>query len=187
MNQTYAIPTRVNVVIANVLTSGAAFACRMDDGINCYVPVNVANSVNAQIGDQLVAMVVPNRYADKIDRTPWLVVHLSVPEQGTLPLPEVVVPPKPVVPVLSVYDRVAAAMKAGGVWTVASMFADLFPDGTREGDTQDYSAVSTALRKMFEEGRCAKFSMWKNSNQSKASREWFTCYPEKADVDEWEE
>lgn len=187
MNQTYAIPTRVNVVIANVLSSGAAFACRMDDGVNCYVPVNVSNSVNAKIGDQFIAMIVPNRYTDKLDRTPWLVVHLAVPEQGALPLPVPPAPPKPVTPVLSVYDRVTATMKAGGVWTVATMFEELFPDGTREGNLQDYNAVSSALRKMFEEGNCAKFAMWRTSGQSKASREWFTCYPEKADVDEWEE
>jgi hypothetical protein len=91
----------------------------------------------------------------------------------------------PAVP--SVAARVRQVMEKGGVWTLASMFEELFPGKTRGDGLNDYHAVSTALRSMFADGGCAKFQLWRSPTQSKPGREWFTCYPQKADVDEWEE
>ncbi len=184
MQQTLAVPTEARIIVANVLSSGAAFAARMDNGENCYVPVAVSQSVGAKIGDELTAKIVPNRYTDKVERTPWLVVHLVVPAQAALPMAAV---PQPVRQTMPIYDRVHAVLQGGGVWTVATMFEELFPGESRMGGADDYSAVNNALRKLFNEGKCSKFNLWRSVTQLKASKEWFTCFPERADVDEWEE
>ena len=190
------VPAVAAVVIANVLPSGAAFAVRMDNGENCYVPVNVARAVGLDIGSEFTARLVPNRFSDKSERTPWLAVHLASPTQ---PVPvtravqyampfeqfELDEQPEPATP--TVADRVRYVMKKGGVWTLGTMFEELFPGRTRGDGLSDYNAISAALRGMHAKGDCAKFQLWRSSDQSKPSREWFTCYPEKADVDEWEE
>ena len=189
------VPSDTTIVIANVLPSGAAFAIRLDDGENCYVPAAVSSAVKAKIGAEFYAKLVPNRYPDKVDRTPWLVINLTrvaTPVESTRPV-QYAMPfsqfdlsltgtPQP-----TVADRVRVVMKKGGVWTLASLFEELFPGKTRGDGLTDYSAVSAAVRGMYAKGECAKFQLWRSADQSKPSREWFTCYPERADVDEWED
>ena len=189
------VPTETAVVVANVLPSGAAFVVRLDNGDNCYVPVSVATASVIMVGDELAAKLVPNRFPDKAERTPWLTVYLSRPAptvenpkpvQYAMPFNQFDMPAAaPAVPPVAV--RVRKTMEKGGVWTVSSLFEELFPGKTRGEGLNDYNAVSTALRSMFADGGCAKFQLWRSPNQSKPGREWFTCYPQKADVDEWEE
>jgi hypothetical protein len=189
------VPTETAVVVANVLPSGAAFVVRLDNGDNCYVPVSVATASVISVGDELAAKLVPNRFPDKAERTPWLTVYLSRPApkvenpkpvQYAMPFNQFDMPAAaPAVP--PVAARVRKTMEKGGVWTVSSLFEELFPGKTRGEGLNDYNAVSTALRSMFADGGCAKFQLWRSPNQSKPGREWFTCYPQKADVDEWEE
>jgi hypothetical protein len=87
---------------------------------------------------------------------------------------------------VSTYDKVRSVMKEGGVWTLAAMFEEVFPGRTRGDGLADYNAVSAAMRKMFADNECSKFSFWRTSEQVKPGRDWFTCYPDRADVDEWE-
>lgn len=189
------IPTTATIVVANILPSGPAFAVRLDDGANCYIPVNVARSVSLTVGIELEAKLVANRYPDKADRTPWLAVHITPTTTPTtitravqyaMPFEQFdEVAPKGV-PVMSTYDKVRAVLKEGGVWTLAAMFEEVFPGKTRGEGMQDYNAVSAAMRKMFADNECSKFSFWRTSEQVKPGRDWFTCYPDRADVDEWE-
>lgn len=189
------IPTTANIVVANILPSGPAFAVRLDDGANCYIPVNVARSIKLTVGMELEAKLVANRYPDKADRTPWLAVHIT-PTTAPTTITRAVqyampfdqfdeVAPKGA-PLVSTYDRVRAVLKEGGVWTLAAMFEEVFPGKTRGEGLADYNAVSAALRKMFADNECSKFSFWRTSEQVKPGRDWFTCYPDRADVDEWE-
>jgi len=193
-NYPHLIPTETVVVVATVLPSGAAFAVRLDDGDNCYIPVNVANAVGLTVGAEFRARLVPNRFPDKADRTPWLAVHVTRiaptmtpqrPVQFAMPFQQFDLPMQGK-PEATVADRVRTLMAAGGVWTLGSLFAELFPGKTRGDGLSDYNAVSSAVRAMYAKGECAKFQLWRSSDQSKPSREWFTCHPEKADVDEWE-
>ena len=190
------VPATTDVVIANMLPSGAAFAVRMDTGDSCYVPVNVCQAVKATIGAEFTAKLVPNRFPDKSQRTPWMAVHLQKaggpvpvihPVQYAMPFEQFDEDAPPAPPAPTVADRVRYVMVKGGVWTVGTLFEELFPGRTRGDGLSDYNAVSAALRGMYAKGDCAKFQLWRSSDQSKPSREWFTCYPEKADVDEWEE
>lgn len=197
VNYPHLIPTDATVVIANILPSGAAFAVRLDNGDNCYVPVNVAASVSVSLGDELNARLVPNRFPDKAERTPWLTVHLSKAAPAPAPAPhrpvqfampfsqfDVITTAEPKV---TIADRVREVLRKGGVWTQGELFEELFPGRTRGDGLADYNAISAAVRGMYAKGECAKFQMWRSSDQSKPSREWFTCYPERADVAEWEE
>jgi len=191
------IPTTATIVVANILPSGPAFAVRLDDGANCYIPVNVARSINLTVGSELEAKLVANRYPDKADRTPWLAVHIAPttvpvalatarPVQYAMPFDQFDEAAPTSAPTVSTYDKVRAVMKEGGVWTLAAMFEEVFPGRTRGDGLADYNAVSAAMRKMFADNECSKFSFWRTSEQVKPGRDWFTCYPDRADVDEWE-
>jgi hypothetical protein len=194
-NYPHLIPTETVVVIANVLPSGAAFGVRLDDGDNCYIPVNVASATSAAIGDEFRARLVPNRYPDKSERTPWLAVHITriaptTPQpaqrsvQFGMPFDQFDIRPSGV-PLPTIADRVRTLMTGGGVWTMATLFEELMPGKSRGDSIADYNAISAAVRGMYAKGECAKFQLWRSSDQSKPSREWFTCHPERADVDEW--
>ena len=185
------------VTITSMLPSGAAFATRHDDRSDCYVPVNVARAVGGGVGDDFVAKLVPNRFARHPGRAPWLITHLSstsapkamaVPVQYAIPFeddcPDADADPEPM-PTLP--DRVRQTMQDGGVWTTRTMYEALFPGAAGRSGAADYAAVQAALQNMFAAGECAKFAMWRTCGQGHPTRVWYTCYPERADVDEWED
>jgi hypothetical protein len=192
------VPIETTIIVANVLPSGAAFAVRLDNGDNCYIPVSVSKAGAVALGAELAARLVPNRFPDKADRTPWLAVHAARPTSAApAPLSRAVQYAMPFeqfdltdalqVAEPTTADRVRATLTGGGVWTVGTLFERLFPGKTRGDGLTDYNAISGAIRAMYARGECAKFQLWRSPDQTKPSREWFTCYPEKADVDEWEE
>lgn len=161
------------IVITNQLQTMSSFAVRMDgvDGA-VFIPARIAEEHGLSVGDSIEAMLVPN--STQADRTPWLAVRVDAAE-----------PPIEETPGISVADKVRGTMRDGGVWTQASMFNHLFPNGERTEMQEEYNAVSAAFRAMFNKGECAKFQLWRTAKQSKPGREWFTCYPDSADVDEW--
>lgn len=165
------------IVITNALPTGTAFAATLDESpVGVFVPGRVAVASDVQIGQRVMALLVPN--TTRPDRTPWMAARIE-PHTGEVDTAATVD--------ASVPAKVRAVMKNGGVWTVATMFAHLFPDETRLSAAAKYSAISNTFRNMFAAGECAKFQMWRTADQSKPGREWFTCYPERADVDEWDE
>lgn len=185
-----------HLIVSNVLPNGAAFGVRVDTGESCYIPVNVAVLMQVVLGMEVTAKLVPNRFLDKADRTPWLAVFLSRPQaltprpapvQYAMPFEQFDIDPSPPPTQEPIAARVRRLMKKGGVWTTASLFAALVPNKSRGDSITEYNAVSAAVRGMYDKGECAKFQLWRSVKQSKPGREWFTCYPEKADVDEWEE
>jgi len=193
---TIMIPVETRIVVANVLPSGAAFAVRIDNGENCYIPSKVSAIADAYIGMEVMARLVPNRFDDKRDKTPWLVVFMqevssssakdSVAVQYSMPFDafEDEAFSLPVSP--TTYDLVYSVIRLGGVWTVKTMFADVSAAVVRNSRIHTYDAVSAALKKLFEDGQCSRFAMWKRAGDT-PTREWFTCFPDRADVDEWDE
>ena len=178
-------PVFATVAAISVLPSGAAFAVRLDDGSSCYIPLNVAQSVGVALGDDFTAKLVPNRFARKPDRAPWLAVHIeraavpasrAAPVQYAMPFEEPghAASPEPVA------SRVRDLMRGGDVWTVRSVHDEL------GGGASAFTAIHAALQSMFSTGECAKFAMWRSETQRSPAREWYTCYPDRADVAEWE-
>lgn len=166
------------IVIVNKLVTGTAFGVTLSEPSEAvFVPGRVVEASNAEIGDKFVALLVPNTI--KPDRTPWMAARID----PALPLPSIPTTPK----LASTPDLVRETMMQGGVWTLGEMFEHLFPGQTRGTSLVDYNAISNTLRHLYEKGECAKFQLWRSSDQERPSREWFTCYPERADVDEWVE
>ena len=194
---TVLIPVETRIVVANVLPSGAAFAVRVDNGDNCYIPSTVSSIVDAYIGMEVMARLVPNRFDDKRDKTPWLVVFMqevssnvasaNAAVQYSMPFDafEDEAFSLPVSP--TTYDLVFSVIRQGGVWTLKSMFDDVSAAEVRNSRIHTYDAVAAALRKLFEDGKCSKFALWKRAGNTAPTREWFTCFPDRADVDEWDE
>lgn len=180
------------VTITNSIPSGAAFAIKHGTGDACYIPATVMFTSNAKPGDVVEALLVDNPNDEVRDRTPYMARYIKA-MQLELPLPNPA--PAPITPQTPAFNRteveahVRMAMKEGGVWTTLTMFRDymLDEDAVREDNVQAYNAVSTALRKMFDEDECAKWSMWSRKSQTKVGREWFSCYPQNVEVAEWED
>jgi len=179
---------RTEIVINNALSTGTCFGVTFGNPPQAvFVPGKVAAAVKACVGDRFSALLVPNSVAP--DRTPWMAAHLEPTLSLDLPLP---VPAKPapspqpmegqVVPQASIPARVRATLLDGGVWSVGTMFAQLFPNATRADDLPKYNAVSNALRTMFDNDECSKFQMWRMSGQTKPGREWYTCRPDLVDL-----
>jgi hypothetical protein len=174
------------ITIVNTIHTGAGFAVTHAAGDNCYVPAAVLGS--SQAGEECDALLVDNPNVDARDRTPYMVrfIRRAAPIEAA-PAPA----PSPVSNDAvrgTVEAHVRRTMKEGGVWTTLTMFQDYMDsdDATREDDPAVYNAVSAALRKMFKDDECAKWSMWTKASQSKPGREWFSCNPQIVDVAEWE-
>jgi hypothetical protein len=179
-----------SITVTNTIPSGAAFAIKHGTGESCYIPASVTYTSNVRPGDVVQAILVDNPNDDVKHKTPYMVRFIKA-EQLDLPLGPVTptTPPAPMFNAKDVEDFVRSRMKEGGVWTVSSMFQDYMNDdeAKREDNAQAYNAVSTSLRKMFDNDECAKWSMWTKASQSKVGREWFSCYPQNVEVAEWED
>ena len=180
------------LTVTNTLPSGAAFAIQHGTGASCYIPATVVYNTKASPGDVVQAILVDNPNLDVKDRTPYMAQYIK-PQQldlidAVLNLWPDAAPAPTVSTRATVEDYVRAEMHAGGVWTVLSLFREYMKDdeAVREDDTQAYNAVSAALRRMFDDDGCAKWSMWSKKSQTRAGREWFSCYPRNVDVAEWE-
>lgn len=176
-----------HVTIANVIDTGAAFAVRHGTGESCYIPATVMFSSGAKAGDVANAHLIVNPTDRVRDRTPYMITFLDLGSQGELPLEH----PAPV-PELSLVERARHftinTMKEGGVWTGATMFDEFMGNGAdRASHLEVYNTIARTLRKMFADGECAKWVMYRTASQTKASKEWFGCYPNRVDVDEFDE
>lgn len=189
--------TYSSVTITNSIPSGAAFAVQHGTGDSCYIPAIVMHASNARPGDVVEAVLVDNPNPDASDRTPYMAryirpVQLELALEALVPEPEPEPEPAAPEPTFSramVEARVREIMKEGGVFTTLTMFQFYLDDAeaTREDNLQVYNAVSAILRKMFDNDECAKWSMWGRKSQVRASREWFSCYPQNVEVAEWED
>jgi hypothetical protein len=158
------------ITVTHVLDTGTSFGVTMaSPPIAVFIPGKVAAEYKLEAGQIVEALLVPN--AHQPEKTPLLATRIVVERKESVED--------------SVAMMVRRVMKRGGVWTVATMRHELYPDVRDEEATRLYNAISSALRAMFARGDCAKFQLWRSPDQSKAGREWFSCYPEKADVDEW--
>lgn len=172
------------ITVTNAIPSGAAFALKHGTGESCYIPASLTFTTRVQPGDVVDAILIENPNEAVKHRTPYMVRFIK-PEDTRSEQTEYVTP----FDTASCEAYVRNRMEGGGVWTVASMFAD-YMDATeakRTDNPQAYNTVSNTLRKMFAEEKCAKWSMWAKASQTKPSREWFSCTPETVDVDEWVE
>jgi hypothetical protein len=173
------------VTITNEINTGSAFAIKHGTGESCFVPSSIMQNTGLRPGDTAEVLLIKNPNEFALDRTPYMVRFVK-PES----CPARQAKPKPVEPEFDpaeVEAFVRQRMKQGGVWTVGSMYAEYMQDeeAERSQNLPAYNMISNTLRKMFDHDECAKWSMWTKASQSKPGREWFSCYPQRVDVDEW--
>ena len=164
------------IIVTHILPTGTAFGATSTKPAEAvFIPGTVSRASGLVVGQEVDAQLVPNTMQP--DRTPWLAARIETkpPLAAAQARPELV------------SGKVQEVMRDGGVWTVATMFDELYPYADKATNVREYNAISAALRDMFARGDCAKFQLWCPPDPSKPDREWFTCHPDKADVDEWVE
>lgn len=200
----YETPNKNQVTITNIVQSGAGFAIKHGTGESCYIPQSVVYASGVVPGDVVTAALVTNPHEDNRSRTPYLVVFVERGETTVTPVQMEMdlgendnafsealkgFDPKPKHTTAGAKEFTRKTMLEGGVWTNLEMFREYVEDdtATRDDNPQVYGAIGTALRTMFEADECAKWSMWRKGSQSRAGRDWFSCYPQFVEVAEFED
>lgn len=175
-----------SATVTNVIPEGAGFAIKHETGESCYIPASVVHSANIRPGMVIEAQMVINPMEANRERTPYLVTYVptKAPVQMELPLDGGAAESTPA----DIKAFVKRTMNAGGVWTTLELFQEYMGDQfAKHGDSPEiYATIGNEQRRMFNEDECSKWSFYRRGSQSKASREWFSCYPENVDVAEFE-
>lgn len=176
------IPENATVTVTNTSQAGSGFAIMHETGVGCFIPANIMNATGAVPGNVMYATLTENPATHAHDRTPYMVTSME-PIQLNLPLG---IPDKGETVAERAEAFTRATMKAGGVWTISTMFNALEgADASRTENLESYNAISKTLRGMFNNGECSKWVLYRSSSQTKASKEWFGCFPDRVDVDEF--
>ena len=179
----------VDLMCTGTIESGCAFAVCIEDGTQVFIPSAVSLAAGVCAGDTLTASIIPNIGHE--DKTPWFAYHVkrtevtSASSIGAEPAPEEPEEEDEPDPRLFTYEL----LTGGGVWTAAKVFDEYMghDNADRHEDITAYTTIGNELRRMFTAGECSKWVLWRDAKQSRASKEWFSCYPERADVDEYGE
>ena len=178
------------LTINNAIPSGAAFGYDQITGASCFIPANVMFNTGAQIGETVEALLIDNPNLAARARTPYMVQHLRQSSRQASPI----LTPRPapiVTPTSNKADLeqfVIDTMRNGGVWTVGALLDEYREDprALRIGIEQETSTVAATLYTMFTDRDCAKWVLYTNGSHSTPQKEWFSCYPNNVEVDEWE-
>jgi hypothetical protein len=149
------------IIVTHILPSTTSF------GATCgarpeavFIPGKVSNEAGLVVGQKVMAQLVPNTMQP--EKTPWLAARVEMVEpEGVEEL---------------VTNRALDRMLDGGVWTATDISEEI---GVTTQEAQ------SLLLEAFEDGKCAKFEL-KRAPKA-APVQWFTCYPDRADVAEWAE
>lgn len=151
------------VVITNKLPTGTCFGVTLgEEPAAVFIPQKVAASCNLDIGDEAMAQMVPNMR--EAERTPLFAIRVTREPVGERPA--------------DIHTAVLRKLKGGGVWLPKHMAANM---------NCDEATAAATMGAIFASGGCSKFTLHVSNNSGPPRTEWFTCYPEKADVDEWVE
>ena len=63
------------IFITNSIPSGSAFGVLANTGENVFIPPNVSNSIDLQVGEERKAIIIPNS-SDMSHKTPWFAVKI---------------------------------------------------------------------------------------------------------------
>jgi len=155
------------IYINNIIPSGSGFALN-PAGMQVYIPVTVTKFFNLQIGETAKAALIPNKNEKNLS-TPFMAVRIIRDEPAQ---------PTPHLNDENLEARITRLAASGDVWSRGKVFSVLFPGTSRDAAMTDYSRIGYLLRKMHENGELARVSLWRNANQTKPGREWFTSDPD---------
>ncbi len=156
------------IVVTHILPSMSAFGATrgvLPEAV--FIPSSTVRATKLEVGQIAEALLVPNTMQP--ERTPWFAARVkTLSEDDLINMAN---------SGSNLESRVAALLNAGGVWTIPMIRENI------KGVCSE--SVDAALDDLFCAGRCSKFQRWDHVNHDAPSEEWFTCYPDKADVDEW--
>lgn len=160
--------TRSSITVTGVTTSGG-FATAECDGQGVYISRSAVKRLRLQPGDTYEADLVPNKAQP--DKTPWFAMHVIDPQCSvTNLLPS---------------DVLEHLLSAGDAWTARDV-CEVFLD--REPSESDEREMHRLLDTLFLSRRgVAKIMLYSEVGAGGASRTWFTAYPERIDVGEFED
>lgn len=154
-----------HITVHNVLGDSAAFAVSDHDGGQVYIPRTICALTKPQIGDRLLATLVPNRL--RPDQTPWF-AQMAVPADNCR---------------LTMAGVLELLRSHGGVWTPVEVAGEI-------GDAAEAEAIApealALLEGLYHRGEIGKF-LEVRSGMARPGRVWYSAFPERADVSEWEE
>lgn len=159
------------ILVTNILPKGTAFGVLSADPTQkVFIPAHLSRGAALAPAARRLALLVPNSMQP--DNTPWMVAQIFDHTLQGAEFDELV-------------TRVHDHLMKGGVWTVTTLHSTLFPHGI--GGSDQAAAIADVLRTLFQRGAVARFQLWRAADPvGRPAREWYTCYPERADVDEWE-
>ena len=140
------------VIITHRLDTGSTFAVRIDNGEQVFIPPAVAIPLDLQNGEKRELALVQNT-PDLRERTPWQAIIMNdEPDRDRRDI------------VQDVQDTIAA----GGIWTNASMFSELY-EGAIDPHSSEYKDVGNALARLHTAGKIAMATINSRRNQEKAT------------------
>lgn len=166
------------IIVTNKIDSGTAFATTLRDPAEAvFIPGKVATASAIEVGGRYMALLAPN--VMRPDKTPWMAVRINPDRMLDLEtLPNIARDD-----LSGVEPAVRRILQGGGVWSIKTLLPEM--PKTNHPEATVASKIHHALHAMFEAGECAMFQLWSEPGRTKPSREWFTCFPNRADVDEW--
>jgi hypothetical protein len=149
---------RTSVTILNAVPGLGAWGTAECDGRMAFFGRGTVATHGLADGDRIEALLIPNLV--KPDHTPWFGKRVFGPAGA---------------------DDLAPALRdvlsRGGVWTLADLAEQI---------SAPVSHADAALEHLYDAGEVSKFVLFRKSGM-KADKVWYTAFPDRADVDEWEE
>jgi hypothetical protein len=144
----------VEIFCRTVISSGAAFALRVDTGEQIFVPSSVVRASGIDDGDTAFAILAPNKHEGD-STTPWFCIRI-IPANNR---PAEPAEPRP--PVKTLDDRaLSCVVNAERYLATAEVAADLGTDTT---------IAHNALLRLFNQGKIAKADVYGAGGQSRPS------------------
>ncbi len=176
MNMQSTTTTTRTAVVTNITQTGSAFGIAIGgNGDGIFIPVAVATSGFAKVGQIFQMDTIPNPNELSHDKTPLMCVHMA-PANAYI-LGHVPAPAKPAVTADEARAFTVQTLKEGGVWTAPDIFRELMndPNARRECNAQAYTAIGHEVRRMHSADEASRIVLYRNGTQTKASIEWWTC------------
>ncbi len=136
--------------------NGPALGISSKDGKSVYFPATIATAFNMASGETWQSDLVTNTVEP--ERTPWFCRFVIARVEG------------------GTQDEIGDLLADGGVWT-AEQLAKVMQ--------MSVFSAATALDALYLRGECSKFLRF-DAPSSKPANVWYTKFPERADVDEFE-
>lgn len=190
-------PTRPSMItIVNTTAAESCFGIEIGSGDGVFVPASISIRTALKVGDLLRVKLIENPSETSRERTPFMCVHAERFDASAEadPTPEPIQMDAGIVTEQTSFEITEAGRKfanalltGGSCWNSIDAFREMLGNdrATRDDSPFAYSAIGNEFRRMFNANECSKFVLYRTATQSKASAEWFTCFPDQCEPSDW--